>query len=756
MISWIPVLALTVLTGQDPGATVTGVVRDAQSGEPVAGATVALSDLGRVTTSGESGRYLLRRVPAGLQHLEVQRIGYAPRALHAFVPAAGEVEIHVSLRPEPVRIRGIDVLPPVAVRGAEDPGSRETHPDVHLSGAAVRNHPMLAEPDAFSALAGGVVAMEPEAPHGLHVRGGRPDQVTYLLDGVPVLNPYHSVGLFSAWNPDALLRLRLEGRPSGAAAPDALSGVVAAETRRPGVAHAVRSAASTSQVRATVDGPLPGIGGGYLLSVRRGFPGVPAPEDEPSYVEGWSGDWLAKLEAAVAGGELRLLGYGNRNRTGAASAVVDEKNAGVAGGLDHRFHWEGSSLGGEWSRPLSGAGRLRLRGWYATADAAARWVGGERYPLLVGSAREDAGGAAVLEVGDGAAGTSLGLRAAQSRTRYGVRDGSGRPALQAATTVAAASVEHARDLGPALRVAAGAVGALYGDEARLAPHAEIRWSPREPLSVAFLAARTHQAEQSLLNDESLATFLFPAALSVGAGAAGVPLARSDRVSLALEAHPAPGARIGAELYARDFRNLVLVAPVTARPFATDTFAVGSGRASGAALELSVAGARHALLAVYGLERTRYSVGDRDYRPTFAATHRLEAGVLAFPWTTLSVRAGFTGVFGRRATAVLGPFEWEGCNVMDLGCEFAGSPEQRVEPLGATRLPPYLRLDLGARKHWHLEVGPTDTQLGLYASVTNVLGRRNLLTRTLDPLSGDWSWIEMRSRVPLVVGLDCRF
>lgn len=86
MISWIPMLALAVVSGQDSGATVTGVVRDARSGEPVAGAMVALSDLGRATTSGEFGRYLLRGVPAGLQHLEVQRIGYAPRALNAVLP----------------------------------------------------------------------------------------------------------------------------------------------------------------------------------------------------------------------------------------------------------------------------------------------------------------------------------------------------------------------------------------------------------------------------------------------------------------------------------------------------------------------------------------------------------------------------------------------------------------------------------------------------------------------------------------------
>lgn len=757
MSAWIPVLALTLLVGQDPAASLTGLVRDAQSGAPVAGATVALADLGRGTTSGEDGRYLLPRVPAGPQHLEVRRIGYAPRTLHAFVPPAGQVEIHISLAPEPVPIPGIAVVPPLAVRSAEMPDDYGRHPDLSLSAEAVRNHPMLAEPDAFTALVGGVVAADPEAPHGLHVRGGREDQLTYLLDGIPVLNPYHSVGLFSAWNPDALSRLRLEASPSGTAAPDALSGVVSADTRRPGSTLASRGAVSTSQVRATLDGPLPPVGGGFLLSVRRGFPGVPAPESEYSYVRGWSEDWLAKVEGDLAGGEWRLLAYGNRNRNRAASAITPSDAPDAAPPQpDHRFEWKGRSLGGEWSRSLPGTSRVRVRGWYATADAAARWVGGERNPLRLGSVRRDAGVAAVLELGDSAAGTSLGLRGTRSRTRYRVNDGSARSALEATTLVAAAHLEHSRAWGRTLRTEVGMVGAVYGGDARLAPRAELRWSPRESVGFAVQAARTYQVEQSLLNSESAAAYLFPATLSVGAGAPGVPLARSDRLSLAVEVRPVPGARLGAELYTRDFHDLLLVAPVTARPFATDGFAVGSGSAAGAALELSVARAHYSVLGTYHIERVRYLTGDSAYHPTFAATHSLEAGVLAFPRSTFSVRAGFTAAFGRRATALVGPFEWEACNLLDLGCEFAGSPDEYAERLGATRLPPYLRLDLGARKHWHLDLAGMDGQIGLYASVTNVMGRRNFLTRTLDPLSGDRAWVEMRSRVPLVIGLDWRF
>ena len=46
---------------------------------------------------------------------------------------------------------------------------------------------------------------------------------------------------------------------------------------------------------------------GYLAGVRSGFPAAFAPADG-AHLRGESGDWLAKLEAPVAGGRLTILG----------------------------------------------------------------------------------------------------------------------------------------------------------------------------------------------------------------------------------------------------------------------------------------------------------------------------------------------------------------------------------------------------------------------------------------------------------------
>jgi hypothetical protein len=41
-------------------------------------------------------------------------------------------------------------------------------------------------------------------------------------------------------------------------------------------------------------------------------------------------------------------------------------------------------------------------------------------------------------------------------------------------------------------------------------------------------------------------------------------------------------------------------------------------------------------------------------------------------------------------------------------------------------------------------------------MTNIAGRRNLLTYSRDPVSGVRSDVEMRPQAPLVVGLEWRF
>jgi len=363
-------------------ATVSGTVRDGATGEPLAGATVALGAL-RVATADSLARYELRQVPPGNHRVTIRFIGYVPRSIRVLVPRDGRLEIDISLHAQPVRLQTLEVTAQSG-RAAGDLVSA-AFPDRTITVGALWAHPLLAEPDAFQAMAGGEVVQRPESPAGIHVRGGMSDQTAYLLNDVPVFSPYHAAGVFSAWNPDALAAVQLQ---SSAPAPEygsALSGAFVAETRTPGARLHTQGGVSTTQARLTVDGPL-GIGAiSYLVSVRSNSPAVVAPRDEASYVRGEAGDRLVTLETPAFGGRLRFLDYDNQNELNTA-AGADRRNA---------FDWQSSSRGGEWRRAFSHT-VVRLLGWSAAGRAGAKWSG-QVAPLTMQWSRRDAGLLASVE-----------------------------------------------------------------------------------------------------------------------------------------------------------------------------------------------------------------------------------------------------------------------------------------------------------------------------------------------------------------------
>ncbi len=104
----------------------------------------------------------------------------------------------------------------------------------------------------------------------------------------------------------------------------------------------------------------------------------------------------------------------------------------------------------------------------------------------------------------------------------------------------------------------------------------------------------------------------------------------------------------------------------------------------------------------------------------------------------------------------GPFTWEACSVLEGGCEAEGSPGEFSGPLGDQRLPPYLRVDIGVRKHWHSRILGREGRIAAFVTLSNVLDSRNVLGYVLDPATGRPSRLPMRPFSPLAAGLEWRF
>jgi len=740
----IPIVFALAAALQAPQASVAGVVTDADTGRPIAAATIELVEGRTGVLSDEAGTYTLTRVPAGPQHLRVTQIGYASRTVHALVPNAGVLVLDIALRAEPVQLQGLDVqsrrLERVSAAGRPGAGGGRS-----MSAAAIRAHPLLAEPDAFRALAGRGVVVDPESPYGLHVRGADATHTGFALDGIPVLNPVHTAGLFSAWSTDALEGIALGATGSAFSLPDALSGVVEGTVRSPGLRTGAEATVSTTHAGLTAHGPL--ADAGYVLSFRSGFPGLPAPNADPSYLRGEAGDALVAVHVPGLGGKVEALYYSSDNELTLGRLTDVGTGATVGGGPSE---WTSRSLGLTWRREGSGHA-VEVKSWRATATTVSSWLETSG-PWALASDRADLGAQVTVRRDRARSSTEVGVRLWRVATDYALTD-STLHRYDARTPVLAVFGERATGLGARFTLRLG--GGLSASRGHLyAPgQLEVAWSPGDRWSLHASAARTQQFTQSLVNTESIARLVLPYDLPVAAGPQGVPVPRSDQLELGAEWLPIPGVRVAGDAYVRLLRDLLLVAPTEPGPFASAPPQRGSGHARGLSLEASGSSARVGWIARYDWQRISRQA-ERDFQPAHGAAHILSAGLMVHPDASWSLRVSADATLGRRGSEVRGPFEWEACNLVDGGCEFAGAP--RVGgTLGGTRLPAYVRADLGIRKHWHLSIGGRSTTLGAYGTVVNVLGRGNVLTYVRDGL-GTLSAADMLPTGPLVVGLDWRF
>ena len=180
--------------------TVSGHVTDAESGETLIGAGVFSGDKGVVTNS--YGFYSLT-IPEGDFDLSVSYIGYAQKTVHVHADKDQALEINL--------------VPDARIRAAEVTGWKETGIGSTRLGAlempqtVIQRAPMLfGEADVLKSLQllPGVQTGY-SGSSGIYIRGGGPDENLLLLDGIPVYNGEHLLGLFSVFAPEAVKKVTL-------------------------------------------------------------------------------------------------------------------------------------------------------------------------------------------------------------------------------------------------------------------------------------------------------------------------------------------------------------------------------------------------------------------------------------------------------------------------------------------------------------------------------------------------------------------
>lgn len=200
----ISLLLLQLATALCAQTTLSGYFTDAESGEPLLSANVIDLNSGQGALSNTYGFYSLTLADADSARLRFSYIGYQLKEIT--VALRGDQKLDVQLSPS-VDLQVVEVTSDRSERIEQQTQMSRTEIPV----AQIKRIPaLLGEVDVLKTLqllpgvqSGG------EGATGLYVRGGSPDQNLILLDGVPVYNVSHVLGIFSVFNADALRNVTL-------------------------------------------------------------------------------------------------------------------------------------------------------------------------------------------------------------------------------------------------------------------------------------------------------------------------------------------------------------------------------------------------------------------------------------------------------------------------------------------------------------------------------------------------------------------
>lgn len=257
-----------------PRGILLGVVLDAETRTPLAGANVAVVSAGRGASSDTEGRFRITALPVGSCALRVSYLGYRTHtATDVVIRSAAATSVTIALQPD--AIRGNEVI----VRA----GYFQETGDAGVSAVSLSPEEIRREAGTGGDISRIIVALPSVAKgndtrNDLVVRGGSPIENTFFVDGIEIPNINHypqygaSGGAIGILNINAISDVDFSAGGFAARYGDRLSSVMSISLRE-GSREAAAARADLHFMGAGVqaEGPLPGADASWFLSARRSW-----------------------------------------------------------------------------------------------------------------------------------------------------------------------------------------------------------------------------------------------------------------------------------------------------------------------------------------------------------------------------------------------------------------------------------------------------------------------------------------------------
>lgn len=244
-----------------------GNVTDAQTGEPLIGATVYIPSLSKGTVTDLDGRYTLS-LSNGNYSVSYSFMGYETAVITANIN--GNTSLNVKLKSSSQKIDEVVIT-------SQNKQEQLARPEMgveKLQSKTIKSVPvLLGETDVIKVmqLMPGVQAAS-EGSTGFSVRGGNPDQNLVLLDGSTIYNAGHFMGFFSVFNNDAVNDVKLYKGDIPASYGGRLSSLLEVNMKDGDKQrYHLNGGVGLISSRLTVDGPIINQRTSFLASARRTY-----------------------------------------------------------------------------------------------------------------------------------------------------------------------------------------------------------------------------------------------------------------------------------------------------------------------------------------------------------------------------------------------------------------------------------------------------------------------------------------------------
>lgn len=267
-------LTVTISSFAQTG-TIKGFVYDKETGEPMIFTNVLLEGTQLGSQTDVNGYFAIEQVPSGTYTLFTSLIGFDTFKASVTVKQGSIINKKIFLKQKELELQGVEI------------SARKTEKVTQINAGTItvtpREMKMLpstgGEPDIaqYLQVVPGVIFTGDQGGQ-LYIRGGSPTQTGIMLDGITIYNPFHSIGLYSVFEVDAIRNVDIQTAGFNAQYGNRTSAIVDVTTKDGNkYRHAGKVSVSPIMARALVEGPIVkaktegGSSATYLLSVKHSY-----------------------------------------------------------------------------------------------------------------------------------------------------------------------------------------------------------------------------------------------------------------------------------------------------------------------------------------------------------------------------------------------------------------------------------------------------------------------------------------------------